>query len=191
MSSIGLYIIIILLSYLLGSIPSAYLIGLIYGVDIRQAGSGSVGTLNTRASLGWKPAVPVLALDLAKGMLAVYLAGLAGTNLMLAGSMAVLGHIYPLWLNFQGGKGLATGAGSLIAGSYHLSVVFFLLIFLISYPLLKQSDLSSILGTIAAVIASIVLYGWDAFLLLLGLIIIFKHLILLRICPPKNSCFLP
>lgn len=180
MSSVGLYIITILLSYLLGSIPSAYLIGLIYGVDIRQAGSGNVGTMNTRATLGWKPAVAVLAFDLAKGMLAVYLAEIAGSNLMLAGSMVVLGHIYPLWLNFQGGKGLATGAGALIGGAYPVSVMAFLLIFLISYLLLKQSDLSSILGTIAAVIASILLYGWDVFLLLLGLIIILKHLSLLK-----------
>ena len=117
MSSIGLYIIIIMISYLLGSIPSAYLLGRIYGIDIRRTGSGNVGTMNTRATLGWKPAGLVLLLDLAKGMLAVYLAGIAGIDLMLAGSMAVLGHVCPLWLKFKGGKGLATGAGALIAGA--------------------------------------------------------------------------
>jgi glycerol-3-phosphate acyltransferase PlsY len=173
------------LSYLLGSIPSAYLLGRIYGIDMRQAGSGNIGTMNTRATLGWKPAVLVLVLDLAKGMLAVYMASIAGANLMLAGSMAVLGHIYPLWLNFRGGKGLATGAGALIAGACPLSVVVFLLFTLISYPLLKQINLSSILSTIATVIASIILYGCDAFLILLGLIIIFKHLSVLKPDLPK------
>jgi glycerol-3-phosphate acyltransferase PlsY len=180
MSSIGLYIIIIMISYLLGSIPSAYLLGRIYGIDIRRTGSGNVGTMNTRATLGWKPAGLVLLLDLAKGMLAVYLAGIAGIDLMLAGSMAVLGHVCPLWLKFKGGKGLATGAGALIAGAYPLSVVVFLLFTLISYPFLKQIDLSNILSTIATLMVSIILYGWDSFLILLGLIIILKHLMVLK-----------
>ncbi len=172
--TIGIYTLIS--SYLIGSIPSAYLLGKIYHIDIRTEGSGNVGTMNTRAALGWKPALLVLVIDLGKGMGAVYLAHIAGINLMLAGSMAVLGHIYPVWLKFKGGKGLAAGAGALIASGYLLTVIVFLLVSLITYPLLKQVDRSSLIGTAAAVIASALLYGWDSFLILLALIIIIKHI---------------
>ncbi|KUG03716.1 acyl-phosphate:glycerol-3-phosphate o-acyltransferase plsy [hydrocarbon metagenome] len=175
-STVGIYIAAIIFSYLLGSIPSAYLLGRRYQVDIRTKGSGNVGTMNTRTTLGWKPALLVLACDLAKGMAAVFIAQMAGINPMLAGSIAVAGHIYPVWLNFQGGKGLAAAAGALIAAGYFVTVIAFLLVSLSTYPLLKQIDRSSLIGLAAAIIISAMVYGWDSFLILLAFIICIKHI---------------
>ncbi len=171
-----MYILISITSYLLGSIPSAYLLGKIYQIDIRTKGSGNVGTMNTRAALGWRPALLVLVMDLAKGMTAVYLAHIAGVDLMFAASMAVIGHVYPVWLKFKGGKGLAVAAGALIAAGSPLTVIVFPVFFLLTYPLVKKDDLISLLGTAAAAIISTIFYGWDGFLILLALIICIKHI---------------
>ena len=177
MSSIGLYIIIIMISYLLGSIPSAYLLGRIYGIDIRRTGSGNVGTMNTRATLGWKPAGLVLLLDLAKGMLAVYLAGIAGIDLMLAGSMAVLGHVCPLWLKFKGVR-FGTGAGH--SRSLPAKCGGFLAFYpdKLSLPETNRSEQHIVNYSHSDGFHHIVWVGF--FLILLGLIIILKHLIVLK-----------
>ncbi len=171
-----MYLLISITSYLLGNIPSAYLLGKIYQIDIRTKGSGNVGTMNTRATLGWRPALLVLIMDLAKGMAAVYLAQVAGVDLMFAASMAVLGHVCPVWLKFKGGKGLAVAAGALIAAGYTLTVIVFLIFFLLTYPLVKKDNWLSLLGTAAAAVISTIFCGWDGFLILLALIICIKHI---------------
>ena len=108
-----------LLGYLLGSIPSAWWITrLVKGVDVRDAGSGHVTTTNTIRQAGWVAGVIVLALDLGKGFLAVWLArqaGLSGWSLALTGSLAVAGHCWPVFAQFRGGMGLATMGGGLLA----------------------------------------------------------------------------
>ena len=113
-------------SYLLGSIPFGYLAGRIAGIDIRQAGSGNVGATNVVRVLGKGYGYPVFALDVLKGFGAVKISMLmapgrpAGWNSpemfgMFAAMSSVLGHLYPPWLKFQGGKGVATSAGALLA----------------------------------------------------------------------------
>lgn len=108
-----------LLGYLLGSIPSAlWITRLVKGVDVRDAGSGHVTTTNTIRQAGWVAGVIVLALDLGKGFLAVWLArqaGLSGWSLALTGSLAVAGHCWPVFAQFRGGMGLATMGGGLLA----------------------------------------------------------------------------
>ena len=108
-----------LLGYLLGSIPSAlWITRLVKGVDVRDAGSGHVTTTNTIRQAGWVAGVIVLALDLGKGFLAVWLArqaGLSGWSLALTGSLAVAGHCWPIFAQFRGGMGLATMGGGLFA----------------------------------------------------------------------------
>lgn len=101
------------LGYLLGSIPFGYLVGRLRGIDIRQYGSGATGGTNVQRTLGWGPAVATGLGDLLKGTLAAYLGlRLAGDwGYVAAGFAAVVGHSYPVWLQFRGGKSVLTGFG--------------------------------------------------------------------------------
>ena len=104
----------ILLGYLAGSVPFAFLVARRAGIDVRRAGSGNVGAANVLRTAGrWRGAA-VMGLDVGKGALAVVLASLshAGATLTaFAAAAAIVGHIYPIWLRFQGGKGVAVAAG--------------------------------------------------------------------------------
>jgi len=123
--------VIIILSYLVGSIPASVWVGKMWlGIDLREHGSGNAGATNAFRVLGWKAGSVAAAVDLGKGILA---AGLIATirldNLpsglgfwevdsvvrLLAGVMAVVGHMYPIWADFKGGKGVNTTAGVLLA----------------------------------------------------------------------------
>lgn len=169
-------LLVIIAAYILGSIPTAYLLGkYTRNIDIRTQGSGNVGTMNTRLVLGWMPAILVLLIDVLKGAGAVYLARWSGSDIMLAAFMAVLGHIYPVWLQFKGGKGLATALGSLAAAGQLPVALPFVIVFFISYPLLKHGDKAALLGTVAAGVFSIY-SGTDLFLLLLLFVICIRHL---------------
>ncbi len=114
---------IVAVGYLLGSIPSSVWIGKrFYGIDVREHGSHNAGATNTLRVLGPKAALPVFALDVAKGFAAVMLACLSGfeggalSNFKLAlVAVAVLGHIFPVFAGFRGGKGVATMAGAVLA----------------------------------------------------------------------------
>jgi glycerol-3-phosphate acyltransferase PlsY len=104
----------VLLGYLAGSVPFAFLLARGAGVDVRMAGSGNVGAANVLRTAGTGRAIAVAILDVAKGALAVALAYFsnAGTATTAAtGAAAVVGHIYPVWLRFHGGKGVAVAAG--------------------------------------------------------------------------------
>lgn len=103
-------------AYLLGSVPFSYLVARLYGVDVRAVGSGNVGATNVMRSAGRVAGVTAFVLDLLKGT-AACLAGErldpGGSLAALAALVAVLGHIFPVWLRFRGGKGVATGLGAL------------------------------------------------------------------------------
>jgi len=104
----------ILLGYLAGSVPFAFLLARRAGIDVRVAGSGNVGAANVLRTTGAWRGVAVMALDVAKGVAAVLLVNpvAGGAPLAaLAGAAAVVGHIYPVWLRFHGGKGVAVAAG--------------------------------------------------------------------------------
>ncbi len=106
----------LVVAYLLGSVPFAYLFVRLAGRgDVRQVGSGNVGATNAMRAAGWRWALVVALLDVGKGVLAVYLMRLLTANpawAAAAGVMAVVGHCFPVWLSFQGGKGVATAAGA-------------------------------------------------------------------------------
>lgn len=117
---------VVILAYLLGSIPTAVWVGKIFhGMDVREHGSGNAGAANTIRVLGWKTGTPVLLIDMAKGWLAAMLpvffslaekgTALETDLMILAGIMAVTGHIFPVFAGFKGGKGVATIAGILLA----------------------------------------------------------------------------
>jgi glycerol-3-phosphate acyltransferase PlsY len=104
----------ILIGYLAGSVPFAFLLARRKGVDVRVAGSGNVGAANVMRTTGMGRAVAVMALDVAKGaaaVLAVQLAAGGASLAALTGAAAIVGHIYPVWLRFHGGKGVAVAAG--------------------------------------------------------------------------------
>ena len=120
------FVVILLGSYLLGSIPFGYLAGQFAGVDIRKFGSGNVGATNVMRALGKGYGYPVFALDFLKGFGAVRISMLIATGQppewnspeifgIAAAISCVLGHSYPAWLKFKGGKGVATSAGALFA----------------------------------------------------------------------------
>lgn len=117
----------IILAYLAGSIPFGLILGLAHGIDIRKSGSGNVGATNTGRILGKKWGVFCLILDMLKGLLPVLLTGYAMGYLsqpdlttaqtfqwLAVAAAAVLGHVFPIWLKFKGGKGVATGLGVLL-----------------------------------------------------------------------------
>ncbi|MFQ5996746.1 MAG: glycerol-3-phosphate 1-O-acyltransferase PlsY [Dehalococcoidales bacterium] len=109
----------IVIAYLLGSIPSAYIVGrLIKGIDIRQVGGGNLGALNTAREIGLLPGLTVLIADIAKGAVAVLITQWLGLSLIwifIAGFAAIVGHNWPVFLGFKGGKGAATTIGVLLA----------------------------------------------------------------------------
>lgn len=117
------------LGYLLGSFPTGYLMGRWHGVDIRQLGSGNIGATNVLRMLGKKAGIPVFLVDAAKGWLAVFAAhAIAGSALadILAGLFSILGHNFPVWLGFRGGKGISTTVGvflGLMPGALAVSAI--------------------------------------------------------------------
>jgi len=102
----------ILIGYAVGSLPIGYLVAhqRAGGVDLRTVGSGNVGATNVYRTAGLPTALVVMCADIAKGAAAVWIAG-GGPNAVAAGVAAVIGHIYPIWLRFKGGKGVATASG--------------------------------------------------------------------------------
>ena len=109
---------VVLSAYLIGTIPWSYLLPWAAGYDIRQLGDGNVGAHNVMHHAGRTIGLLALVLDAGKGAGAVLLAGWLGGSpwlMVVAGWMAVLGHNYPVWLRFRGGKGLATGLGVVLA----------------------------------------------------------------------------
>jgi acyl phosphate:glycerol-3-phosphate acyltransferase len=105
----------VLAAYLMGSIPFAQLLSKRRGIDLRRVGSGNVGATNVLRTLGVRPAVLAMMLDAVKGTVAVLIAqrltnGVAAP--VAAGLASMIGHVYPVWLRFRGGKGVATAAGA-------------------------------------------------------------------------------
>ncbi|WP_261129143.1 glycerol-3-phosphate 1-O-acyltransferase PlsY [Bacillus sp. Marseille-Q3570] len=108
-------IVVSIIGYLIGSISFSYLIAKkIKKIDIRTQGSGNAGATNTLRLLGWGPAITVLLLDASKGIIAVllsYLVGVEGWIAFIAGLFAIIGHNWPIYYGFRGGKGVATTIG--------------------------------------------------------------------------------
>lgn len=149
----------IALSYLVGSIPFSYVVARIFGIeDIRKTGSGNVGATNVLRAAGRLPGLAAFVLDAGKGAVAVAVAGrfdAGGLLPALAAVSAVLGHIFPIWLGFRGGKGVATGAGALAPVAPFASlgaVATFLLVLLFT----RYVSLGSMLGALALAVLLLV-----------------------------------
>ncbi|MEH7460002.1 glycerol-3-phosphate acyltransferase [Bacillus pseudomycoides] len=170
---------LLVVAYLLGSIPSALVVGKIgYGIDIREHGSGNLGGTNTFRTLGKKAGFIVTISDILKGTLATGLPLIFGLHIhpLWFGLAAILGHIYPIFAKFRGGKAVATTAGVLLCYApvvfLVLAVVFFTLLFTTRYV-----SLSSMVTAIFAVIASII-NGDKIFIVAMCLVagmVIYRH----------------
>jgi acyl phosphate:glycerol-3-phosphate acyltransferase len=152
---------LILLAYLLGSIPTGYVLGSWAGVDVRKAGSGNVGATNVARVVGKRQGLLTLIGDTAKGFVAVLVAVQLNTTTGVTALVAVaafLGHLYPVFLRFHGGKGVATALGVLL-GLAPLATVVLIAIFVLSVVTSRLVSLSSI---IAAALAPLALW-WFAY----------------------------
>ena len=137
----------ILIGYAVGSLPIGYLVAhSAGGVDLRRVGSGNVGAANVYRSTSLRIAIAVMIADMAKGAAAVLVAG-GGANAAAAGVAAVIGHIYPVWLRFRGGKGVATASGVLAVLS-RLPTVIAAAMFAIVVARTRFVSLGSIIATI-------------------------------------------
>jgi glycerol-3-phosphate acyltransferase PlsY len=142
---------VILAGYLIGSMPFALIVARRRGTDLRQVGSGNLGAANVMRASGVTAGVLVAALDMAKGAASVWLAARVSDGAELpaaAGLAAIIGHIYPIWLRFRGGKGVATACG-VFSVLTPLAVPPALAIFAVTVWLTKYISLGSVLASIA------------------------------------------
>ncbi len=194
--------VVILLSYLVGSIPSSIWVGKVAkGVDIRHHGSGNAGATNTFRLLGWKPGVVVLLIDFMKGYASSFwisqLAYYIGSGpvvlfsfwdidpflRILCGVIAVVGHMFPILANFDGGKGMATAAG-MLSGIEPVSVAITAVVFAVVMFTSRYVSLASLVAAFIYPLVLVVLrfvFEWPVansvlvFGALVGLGIIVKH----------------
>ena len=183
-------IIVIVISYLLGSLPTGFLIGKhLKNIDLRTIGSGSTGATNVLRNVGKWPALFVFIIDVGKGFIAVTIAkelanqGLIDSNQglieVLAGISAISGHIWPIWLKGKGGKAVATGLGMFLALSWKVGLAS-LGIFLIVLAKSKFVSLSSI--SAALLLPIFMFFNLGNFIhpyffisLIVSLLVIWKH----------------
>lgn len=139
-------------AYLLGSIPFAYLAGRSRGIDLRTIGSGNLGAANVFRTLGKSMGIAVMAADIGKGVAAVLLARAVTDDPWpaIAAGAAVTGHVFPVWMGFKGGKGVAVGGGAVI-GLMPLASLILLPFWLVVVVISRYTSLGAILGSIAAV----------------------------------------
>ena len=141
----------LLAGYFLGALPFALWVSRAYGVDILKVGSGNPGMTNVWRSLGWKPALPVAILDIAKGAVATWVGGTLTQSILwalLAGIAAVLGHSFSFWIGFKGGKSVLTAFGVFLYLVPIASLIAFL-VWAVPMTLTRWVSLSSILAAIA------------------------------------------
>lgn len=176
---------LLLSAYIIGSIPSGLWVGkLFYKVDIREHGSGNLGGTNTFRILGNKAGLVVTTLDILKGTAATLLILLPFfSDLMvhplILGLIAVIGHMYPLFAHFKGGKAVATSGGVLLAYNWP----FFLIVlaaFFIVLKLTKMVSLTSMIVALIGLVYSIIHYFWTKDIYLLLMLIFFASFIFSR-----------
>ena len=181
------YFILAVAAYLVGSIPTGFLVAKAMGVDIRAVGSGNIGATNAFRILGKGPGSFVLLFDAFKGWSAVMLLVplIAGWNFcedcesvrLLAGLAAVVGHNYTCWLKFKGGKGIATSAGVLLAWMPPVLLTI-LAVWIVVFYASKYVSLASVAAAVALPISALAWrYSWTYFgvSLCLAILAIYKH----------------
>lgn len=143
-------IFLFVLAYLLGSIPFGKVVARSYGIDIQKRGSGNIGFANVRRIVGWRAGFVTLAADILKGYMPTLMAVhfFDETFAFFVGVVAIVGHIFPVWLKFRGGKGIATGLGVILALN-PIAGLIGATVYAVSYCATKVSSHSSMMGLIA------------------------------------------
>tara|TARA_A100001388_G_scaffold276976_1_gene266322 strand:- start:105 stop:698 length:594 start_codon:yes stop_codon:yes gene_type:complete len=176
-------ILVLLISYFLGSIPTGFLFGkFLKNIDLRTVGSGSTGATNVLRNIGRWPAFFVFIIDVGKGILAVKIAQYYSDQSLiqvLAGMSAISGHIWPIWLKGKGGKAVATGLGMFLALSWKVGLASFL-VFLVVLSKSKYVSLSSISAAIFLPIFMFLnvgkfIHSYFIISFLVSILVIWKH----------------
>lgn len=174
-------ILILCFAYLLGSIPFGVLIAKFKKIDIQTSGSGNIGATNVLRSVGLIPGILVFILDLLKGTAATYLAVLYLKEPLLiisVGFAAILGHLFPIFLRFKGGKGSAVGLGVLLAIAPDVFLISFILVALL-IALTRYVSIASIFGSVTTVIIMFIFnkpLPYSIVTLFATCLIIYKHI---------------
>ena len=175
---LGLCLLSLAIGYLLGSIPFGLILTKLAGLgDVRTIGSGNIGATNVLRTGNKALAALTLALDLLKGTAAVLIGGLFGPYAAIAGGFgAFLGHLFPVWLGFHGGKGVATFIGVAL-GLYWPAALGFCLVWLLVAVLTRYSSLSALTASVATVLALTFLAQWPVAILfgLMTLLLYLRH----------------
>ena len=169
---------ILFLSYLIGSIPFGFLLTKIFlEKDIRKIGSGNIGATNALRTGNKLIGYSTLALDIGKAVILLLIIKFNFSEYLFASSIAVfLGHVFPIWLKFKGGKGVATYVGILFCINIYLVIVF-IVSWLVIFTLTKYSSLASMLSSLFVPITSYFLLGDNNyyFYIIFGLLILITH----------------
>jgi len=172
---------VLALAYLLGSIPCSFLVARFFGVpDVREVGSGNVGATNVMRSAGKVAGILAFALDASKGAIAALAAQRLASGPVLpplAAAAAVLGHMFPVWLGFRGGKGVATGAGAFLPLA-PLATAAAISAFVLTALATRYVSLGSVVGTLTLATAAFLTgahpaVAWSA--TVIGALVVFKH----------------
>ena len=171
-------IVVLLYSYFLGSIPFGLIITKIFlNKDIRDVGSGNIGTTNVLRTGKKSLAIATLIFDILKGYLSVMITLKYFNDLIYFSALiCFIGHIFPIWLKFKGGKGVATYLGIILALSFKFGIVFAVTWLLISF-IFKYSSLASMIGALTVFAYSIILDNntLSIFLFITFIIILYTH----------------
>lgn len=172
---------ILFVSYLIGSVPFGYLISrYVYGIDIRQCGSGNIGATNVYRTLGKVPGIIVLMLDACKGVLAVLIARYVlgdDVSQVIVATGAILGHAYSVFLKFKGGKVVATGAGVIFTFSPVAGLIA-LFLFILSVVVTRYVSVGSMTAAISIPVSFYLLdmkTPYLVFAVLVAVFVIYKH----------------
>lgn len=174
----GFYLLVALIAYLIGSIPFGLVAARLFGLgDLRQIGSGNIGATNVLRT-GHKPAALITLLgDAGKGAFAVVLARMISPDAaLIAGFFAFLGHCFPVWLKFKGGKGVATFLGTVLALSFPVGLAA-CATWLLTAKLTRYSSLSALIAAAIAPVIALVLGQTDLAVLaaLLAVLVFWRH----------------
>jgi glycerol-3-phosphate acyltransferase PlsY len=184
---------IAVIAYFFGSFPTGYVVGRLRGMDIRKVGSGNVGATNVTRVLGKQFGYPVFLIDFLKGFVPVLLAReiahrclldsmATDLGVALGAIFSVIGHSYPVWLGFKGGKGMATSLGAIFGISW-VAALIMCVVWLISFRVTRYVSIASIAAAVALPVAMIALLFLQHlrsavlvyFSLLLAAIVIIRH----------------
>jgi len=174
----GTIALVIGIGYLLGAIPFGLILTRMFGAgDLRSIGSGNIGATNVLRTGRKGLAAATLLFDMAKGALAVCIARMVMPELALVGGFAAfLGHCYPVWLKFNGGKGVATMLGISLAFNWIVGLIF-AAVWLGSLALTRISSVSGMAAATAAPTGALIIFGWHPgkLLWLMAVIVVWKH----------------